>query len=134
MRSQRSSSALDEQDDGTFANQLADEVDPGIVEALARDEWVELLPGLQAQGQPQVPVVGQPSGSGGRRVVLREAEVLLQDLRQRPVGGALSVGERPARPSDRFGCLLAEPGPQLAGETRLAHAGFPEDRDQVRLA
>jgi hypothetical protein len=71
--------------------------------------------------------------SSGRAVTVEEAEVLLEHFGERPVGDPLPIRETAPRPLERLGILFCEPGPQLAREPRLAHAGVAHDRDEVRL-
>jgi hypothetical protein len=67
------------------------------------------------------------------RIAVSDAELLLDDLAERPVRG-VPVGETPAGAPTRLRLLLREPLPQLPGQPRLADTRVAEDRHEVRRA
>src|SRR5439155_11189516 len=120
-----------EHDRGTLASELAEELCPGVVQTLARPERVQLLARVEAERQAEVATVTEPLGDDGRRIILQDAEVLAQDLGERPVRGAVPVREAAAGALHRLPLLRGEPRPQLSHEPRLADAGVAHDRHQA---
>src|SRR5206468_11754242 len=67
------------------------------------------------------------------RVALQDAEMLLQHLREWPVGDALAVRKAPPGPPQRLRRAAAKVVPELAQEPRLADARIAENRQKLRL-
>lgn len=86
----------------------------------SRAAIVVQLPGhVEAEGEPEDLPAAQAAEHSVGRVAVEDAEVLLEDLPQGPVGDPAAVGEAAARAPER---LLGEPGqplPQLAHERRV---------------
>src|SRR5256885_16469882 len=66
--------------------------------------------------------------------VVRAPQVTLEDLRKRPVGDAAPVGKAAAGIADRRSRIALHRLPDGIDQARLADAGVPQDRDEVRLA
>ena len=135
-RSQRSSSAQCtssiKHDGRPLGDESVEEVDPRVVEALARDERVQVFGRSQADREAEERVGAEPLGDDLRRIAVEDPEVLLEHLGERPVRDALAVGEAAARAAQRRRVLRREPLPQLTDEARLPDAGVAEDRHQLR--
>ena len=120
---------------GRSRGELLEELDPRVLQALARGERVERRRRRRARasgrGSRRSP---SRSSTTLRRVALEDPEVLLQHLAERPVGDPAPVREAAAGAPQRLRRLLAEPAPELAHEPRLADAGVADDRHEVRLA
>jgi hypothetical protein len=57
---------------------------------------VKFLARVQAERQAEVATAAQPLGGDSRRILVEDAEVLAQDLGERPVRGAMPVREAAA--------------------------------------
>ena len=100
---------FDQDDRGSFVGQLGEERCPRVVQALPGDKRVQLLIGFQAQGEPEVAAPTQPAGRDLRRVGVQDAEVLAQQLGQRPVGRGVPVREAAAGALQRLRLLFCQP-------------------------
>ena len=85
---------LDEHHRRTIANQLIHERHPRVVQALPRDERMQVLRGHDAEGQPKVRVIRKLADYGIRSFPFFDPKVFLEHLAHRPVGRALAVRER----------------------------------------
>lgn len=66
-------------------------------------------------------------------VAVIQLEVFPQNLAERPVRNAVAIGKTVARASERRSFFVIEGRPELARQSRLPHARFAEERDEVRL-
>src|SRR2546425_307727 len=110
---------LDQHDNRPLGDEPVEEVDPRVMEALARDERVQVFGWRQADGEAKERVVAEPLGNHLGRIALEDPEVLLEHLGERLVRDALAVGEAAARAAQRRQVLRREPLPQLTDEARL---------------
>lgn len=94
------------------------QVDPGVPEAVTGGERVQVAADVAAERQAEDRAVVELGDF---------PEMLLQNLSDGPVGPRRPVREAPADAERRALRASGEPGPQLADQTALAHAGFAED-------
>ena len=124
---------LDENDRGRRGCELLDERNGRRVQSLTRIERVELWSNVEPEREPEDLASLERPGrilDGG---ALAQPEVLSDDLPERPVRDAIAIGETTAGSNDRGTLLRHEHIPELVDETRLSHAGLPDDRHEVRL-
>src|SRR5262249_13857459 len=76
---------LEQEDDRPVADQLGEELRPGVVEALARRERRQRLAGVESERQTQPAALAESLEHHGRRIAIEKTEVLTQDLRERPI-------------------------------------------------
>lgn len=117
-----------------FGRQLLEELHPAVVQSLPGCKRVRALGSLEPERQGERLVPAETLQDCGGRVAFEHAEVLLEDLAERPVGDRLPVGQAATRPPGRLLRLAAEPVPELPDEAGLADARIAHDRDDVRLA
>ena len=125
---------LDERDDRSVADEVAEELDPRVVERVAGSERVKLRRRVEAERESEDLPLAEASSHGLRRIVLADAEVLLEHFAERPIRDAPSVREAPAGARERLRVLSDEPLPELADEPGLADTAVTDDRDEVRFA
>jgi hypothetical protein len=123
---------LDEDDDRLLPHEILEELDPRLVQALARREGVQVAGDVEAERQAEHSARVEEAERRLGRIAFEQPQVLLQHLSERPVGDALAVGQAAARPPEGRRVLVAEPLPELPREPRLAHAGVAHHRHDVR--
>src|SRR5947199_2443724 len=112
---------------------LSDELDPGVVEAVPRLDWMEPVRDVEAERERKdLPLAEQREHALGT-VAVQDAEVLLDDLCKRLIGPCGSVRRAAAGAAQRVGRLSAAPLPQLAQQARLTDAHFAHDRGGLWL-
>ncbi len=131
-RSRRSSSrllgpvdVLDEHDEGPLRGDLLEEVDPGVLEAIARGEWVQVLRHIEPEREPED--LRESRAPRARPMADRSPairEMLPEHLRQRPIGDALAVG----RGTGRFAAAVPASGRRAAPRTRARAGSCPRRR------
>ena len=125
---------LDEDDRRPVGDELAEKLDPRLVQAVPHGERVESAHRLQPERQSETLAGAEQAPNRLGRCVLLDAEVLLEDLPERPVRDPSAIRYAAACQAERFGQLGGEHGPELAHEARLANPGIAHDRHAVRLA
>src|SRR5439155_9260695 len=120
---------LEEQDCRPVADELVEERNPRVLEAVARDERMGVAGHVESEREGEDLAPAEPLERGLRRVALEQAEMLPQDLAERPVRD-LSVRQAAARALKRLGLLVGEPLPQLSDEPRLADPRVADDRHE----
>ena len=120
---------LDEQDERLLGRELGDEVEPRVVQAVARLDRVQLARDVEAESEPEDGAFAEHAEDSLRRVAVEQAEVLPDDLAERPVRTGRPVGRTAAGATQRLRRLGAAPRPELAQQTRLADARLTHDRD-----
>jgi hypothetical protein len=124
---------LDQQDERTFGRQFREERDPCGVQPVLGREWMQVADHVQPEGQPEDLALVQAATHCVGRIALEDAEVLLEDLAQRPVRDALAVRQAASRSAKWLGLFVGKPFPELTHESCLADAGLTEDRNEDRL-
>ena len=104
---------LDEHDDGPLGAQLLQQVDPRLLEPVARRERVQVARDVEAERQAEDLAPGELRADAIGLVALEDPEVLLEDLAERPVGDPAPVGEAAAGAAQRLRHLVGESLPQL---------------------
>src|SRR5262249_35261640 len=125
---------LDQHDGRLLGRELAEQRDPGGVKAVACRQRMKVARDVEPEGEPEQIAAGESRPHLLGRVALEDAELLLQNLPERPVRDALSVREAAAGAPQRLRLLLAEELPELTDETGLADARFAEHRDEARTS
>jgi hypothetical protein len=97
---------LDEHDRRPVTGDRSEELDPRVLEPVADGKRMEVARDVEAEAQAEDLVPRKSLEDDLRRVVVEDAEVLLQDLRQRPVRDAVPVGETAADSAERLGRAL----------------------------
>ena len=82
---------FDQHHDRTLDDEPVEELDPRVVQALSRNERMQLFLDGEAEGETEQRTVSEPFGDGLGRVALEDPEVLLQHFAERPVCDALTV-------------------------------------------
>ena len=124
---------FDQEDRRSLTDELVEELEPRVVQALAHDQRMEILRDREPERQTEERTPPEPLRDDLRRVALEDLELLAQHLRERPVRYPLAVREASAGPAQGLGGLRAEPLPQLPHESRLADPRVAEDRHEPRL-
>ena len=75
---------LDEDDDRALAGEVAQELDPGLLEPVAGRQRVEIAGDVEPEREPEDLAVAESRALGVRVVALEDAEVLAEDLAERP--------------------------------------------------
>ena len=122
---------LDQHDGGSLRDDLLEELDPRVLEAVTGGEWVEPVGHIQPERQPQDLARAEAFEHHRRRIALEDPEMLLQHLRERPVRDALAIGETPSGPPQRLGRAVTQPFPEFAHDPCLADPRIPEDRYEL---
>src|SRR5262245_22245510 len=86
---------------------------------------------LEPECHPEDFTHAQPVANSGRLVSVENPEWLLEDLRERPEGDALAVGQAAPGSEHGLGCVSGEPSPQLAYEAGLSDPRVADQRYQV---
>ena len=124
---------LDQHDQRSFGGEFPEQLDPGLFEALASGQRMEIFGDVEAEREGENLPVAQPANKAFRRVALENRKLLLEHLAERPVGDAVPVGQTAACSAQRLRRLGAEPLPELTRKPRLADAGVANDREELRL-
>ncbi len=91
-----------------------------------------LAPGLARRLGQQLVDLGRELRPGDvGRVAVGDPALRPQDLGERPVHDARAVGQAASLAQRGGGFVTLQGARQLAGQPRLAHAGLPDDRDEV---
>ena len=85
---------LDEQDRRRFRRQLAEELDPGLLEAVAHGKRMRVAGEVEAESEPEDLPVAEPPARLLLRLALEDSQVLSQNLPERPVR-EVAVGQTP---------------------------------------
>ena len=124
---------LDQHDGGSLRDDLLEELDPRVLEAVARGEGVEPVGHIEPKRQAQYLARAEALEHHRRRVALEDAEMLLQHLRKGPVGDALAVRKAPPGAPQRLRRAAAQAFPEFAHDPCLADPRIPEDRHELRF-
>lgn len=82
---------LDEQDQGSLGRELLEELDPGLLMALARGQGMQISGDVQSEREGKNLPRAESAQDRLSRVALEDSEVLFEHLAERPVGDALPV-------------------------------------------
>jgi hypothetical protein len=118
---------LHEHNQRPFGDDIAQELCPGVVEAIAGDERVQVAGDVKAEGEPENLAGAEPVERHFWCVALQQAEVFLQHLAERPIRSPCSIREAAAGATERLGLLIRQLLPELTYESRLPDARIAED-------
>jgi hypothetical protein len=124
---------LDEQHRRGVRRRLAEELDPGLLKAVAHGERMRVAREVEAESEPEDLPLAEPPAHFLLRLALEDSQLLAQDLSERPVG-EVAIGETPAGALNRLRSLIGEPAPELLHQRRLPDAGVAHQRHDVWLA
>src|SRR3989441_11638139 len=105
---------LDQHDRGPLRDDLFEELDPRVLEAIARGKRVESVDDVESKRETQDLARPESVEHDRRRIALEDAEMLLQDLAEGPVGNALAVRKTSSGSPQRLPRAISEPFPELA--------------------
>ena len=123
---------LDEQNRRRFRRQLAEELDPRLLEAVADGKGVRAAGEVEPQSEPEDLPLAEPPARLLLRFALQDSQVLSQNLTERPVG-EVAVGQTPPRVLNGLRRVSGEPPPELLHQRRLPDTRVADQRDDVRL-
>ncbi len=122
---------LDEECDGTFGGELLEQRRPRVLKAIPRDERVQAPGDVETECEPEDLAAVQPFERSLGRVAVEQAELLLEDLAERPVRD-LAVGQAAPRALERLRLAAGKPLPELTHEPGLPQARIAENQLQPR--
>lgn len=125
---------LDEHDHGALGRELGEKVDPLGVQALAGGQRMEVGRDGDPEREPEDLALAQAAAHGLGRLGLHEAELLAEDVRERPVRRPAPIGQAAPGPAERLGRLPREAMPELAHEPGFPHTGVAHGGDEAWAA
>jgi hypothetical protein len=124
---------LDDDYSRALSGQHAEELDPGRVQALARDERMLVGRRLHSERHTQDLAVTEPGPDRVLRVALQNVELASQHLSEGPIRDPAAIRKAASGVPRRLRRLAFELLRERVEQPRLAHARIAHDRDEVRL-